>query len=322
MPTAKFGLYLILLILALVLAVFIGVFGLIDKARAAATIISIMTTLFIVSSVELVPELARRLAERSRAAKFARFFGRAAVEGEVRLVFAHRQLRALSDPWITHYRVPEIEGSRPIPEGVNAWLAAQDIRAAVYLANTFSKFNDRDFKIIHDKDIDSDDFDYCAVSIGLGFNGFTHRLATLCANRLFRIEWGDSIKATFTEKTDNFELGSDHVPIPPPPNGEDYCIVARVVPTTAPGRPKRVCFVCAGRTAAGTAAAGFFLANHWLKLLELYDVHDKSLDTESMAAVVRHVCDDSGAELPSTAELVCQDDKAVICCWARVPGVE
>ncbi len=115
--------------------------------------------------------------------------------------------------------------------------------------------------------IPADDFDYCVISIGLGFDGFTHRLANWCDKGLFEITFGDSIKKSFADtgnKTDFFVLGDGRRPVPPKEKAD--ALIARIVTAK---KPKRVCFVRAGRTAPGTAAAGYFLVNCWSELLHL-----------------------------------------------------
>ncbi len=320
MSRLKFFLYLGLLIIALLLAGWLIMRGRIDSNALTGLTISAMLTLFILSIVELIPEAVRRASERSTSARFKRFFGEAASREDVRLVFAYRRLDPTvpGDKWITHHQVPGSAG-KPVPEGVNAWLSAQDVRAAVYVSSALFKFTDRDVKFIHDKDIELDDFDFCAISLGLGFNGFTRRLAGWCDDCLFEVKWGQSVKGSPAE-TDFFAIGKGRVPLPP--GGKDDCIVARIVPRTEPGRAQRVCFVCAGRTAAGTAAAGFYLAKKWPKLLKIYEREGKDLDTDSLVAVIRHTAEASGTqEYDSTGTIAVEGGEQLIE-WARVSGVD
>jgi hypothetical protein len=183
------------------------------------------------------------------------------------------------------------------------------------------KFTDRDVKFIHDKDIEHDDFTFCAVSLGLGFNAFTRRLAGWCDDNLFEIRWGQSVKTNFTKPTDYFAVGRDKK-VPSPPIGKDDCIVARVVPRAEAGKAKRVCFVCAGRTAPGTAAAGFYLAKNWPKLLNLYREHDKDLTRDSLVAVIRHTAEPSGVQEYDSSGVLALEGDAQIIHWGRVAGVE
>jgi hypothetical protein len=317
MSKIEFFLYLGLLVISLLLAAWLVANGRLSQSVMTEIVVGAMLTLLIVSMVELIPEFFRRASEHSMAAKFRRFFGDATCQDSVRLVFAHRRLdpSVPGNKWITHHQVP----GRPVPEGVNAWLSAQDVRAAVYVSSTLFKFTDRDVKFIHDKDLEQDDFDFCAISLGLGFNGFTRRLAGWCDDQLFKIKWGESVKGGLAE-TDFFSIGGSRVPSPP--EGKDDCIVARVVPPTEQGKAQRVCFVCAGRTAAGTAAAGLYLAKKWPKLLDLYERNRKDLSTDSLVVVVRHTAEASGTQEYDSSGVVAVEDNEQLIAWARVAGVE
>jgi hypothetical protein len=320
MPKPKLYLYLVLLLFAAVLAIFVVVHGVINEERRTAVVISTMMTLFILSAVELIPEVARCIGERSKAAKFRRFFGDAASKDDVRLVFAHRHLNPnlKADPFVTYYPA-QGTGDKRVAEGAHFWLATQDVRAAVYVSSMLFKFTDRDVKFIHDKDIEQDDFDFCAISLGLGFNGFTRRLAGWCDDQLFEIKWGKSVKPAFPALTDFFAVGKGTIPVPP--TNKDDCIVARVVPRTEAGKPQRVCFVCAGRTAPGTAAAGFYLAKNWPKLLALYERQNKDLTLDSLVVVVRHVAETSGAQEYDSTGVIATTGDAQVLEWGRVAGV-
>jgi hypothetical protein len=145
-------------------------------------------------------------------------------------------------------------------------------------------------------------------------------LAGWCDDDLFEIRWGTSVKPAFTASTDFFTVGKDKH-IPTPPAGKDDCIVAREVPRTETGKAKRVAFVCAGRTAAGTAAAGFFLAKHWRQLSELYKEHGKDLNLHSLVVVVRHGAEASGTQEYDSTGVIASDTNGQIIRWGAVTGV-
>jgi hypothetical protein len=46
-------------------------------------------------------------------------------------------------------------------------------------------------------------------------------------------------------------------------------------------------FVCGGVEAAGTAAAGVYLKNHWKALLEYYEEFGKDLERDSLAVILQ-----------------------------------
>jgi hypothetical protein len=290
MPRFKLFFYLTLFSIALLLFVLLMWYGELDPQRMLAIVVGVMIAFFITSSTELIPEAARRLGEISQRGKFKRFFGETAFNRSPRLVFAHRRLDSSlfeTSPWKTHYEAP----NNTYAEGVNVWLAFQDIRAATYLSNAFYKMTGNGVKLIHDKEIEGDAFNYCAISIGLGFNGFTHWLSEQCDKKLFEIVFGKSPKDPDFE-TDLYKIGEE---FPEIPANKDDCIVARIVLKPYEGNTNRVCFVCAGRTASGTAAAGYFLAKEWMQLMRLYDDDKKkSLDLDSLVVVVRHNHDPFG----------------------------
>ena len=215
MPKPKLFLFLAFFIVAILLFIGLLFFNVIDADKGRSMLIGVTTTLFIISSVELLPEAGRWIEERSRRGRFKQLFGEAAFKDDVRLVFAHRQLDPTlqAGPWVTHYRVPQAQG-HPAPEGVNAWLAFQDVRAAVYLANTIAEMTGRQVNFIHDKDAEADRKYYCAVSLGLGFNGFTHQLAGYFTPALFNIVWEKSPKRPDL-LTDSFNIGGAPPPLPP-----------------------------------------------------------------------------------------------------------
>jgi hypothetical protein len=294
-----------------------------DGKAVQNALVGLATTILIICAVELIPEAGLWIARWSRRGQFREFFGAAACEDEVRLVFAFRRLdpQLKAEPWHTHYCVPQAQG-RPIPEGVNAWLAFQDVRAAAYLASTISEITGRQVCFIHDKDAEDDRRFYSAVSIGLGFNGLTHQLAGYFNPALFSIRWDKSPKEPHI-LTDILTIGDQMPAIPP---GKDLALVARVVPRRETGRPVRVWFVCAGRTAAGTSAAGYYLAKNWEEMLDLYCQSGKDLTKDSVVVLVQHNEDKSSGsaaheyEYDDTAELVRQDGRPVLN-WGRVSGI-
>ena len=168
--------------------------------------------------------------------------------------------------------------------------------------------------------MDGDDFKHCTISLGLGFNGFTCRLATWCDDKLFEVKWGHSPKPTFTPLTDYFAIGDGTVP--QPPADKDDCIVARIVRWTERGQSPQICFVCAGRTAAGTAAAGYFLARRWQELLDLYREHGKDPSADSLVVVVRHsAVPGRGQEYDATGKIAKDKADKRLIRWWRIGGV-
>lgn len=178
-----------------------------------------------------------------------------------------------------------------IPENVWSWLAEEDIRACSYLATLFaterirfiigtdsspSKKGGAELKSI--------------IALGLGFNEWTNELAKDTQFRLFKVGEGE-FKGKFgrTFKTDELIFDGKRIerseldksePVP-----HDYALIARIVLNPGNGY---VHFVCAGRTANGTAAAGHFLATNWKELAGAYKGNYDLMDTHSLAVVIRH----------------------------------
>ena len=149
----------------------------------------------------------------------------------------------------------------------------------------------------------ADDVTGTAIAFGLGFNGFTYLMSEAYERRLFETTWGPSPHKEFTTKTDNIfvpALGGELRP----PNGCDYAIVARFVPKQQNDDRRHYFFVCAGRTASGTAAAGWFLANEWPLIEAFYGRAGLNLCDDGLLIIVRYPYDASGpADTDSSANI-------------------
>jgi hypothetical protein len=257
--------------------------------RLLGTLTGIMTTLIIISATELIPELARWIGNFSRRGKFRALFGEYSFREDARLVFPYRFIdknKVSEDPFSTFQKVPS--ENRPVPEGVVNWLAFQDIRAAVYVSNTLGEMTGRKAVALHDKDVVADPKNYCVISFGLGFTAFTHYVEGLFNPRLFKVEWENSPKQQ-NVFTDSFSIGNAIPSIPEIPKGDDIAMVARIIPPKQSQREApRVWFICAGRTAPGTAAAGYFLAYRWDQIHKLYQKQGKDLASDSVVIVLSH----------------------------------
>ena len=169
MPQEQLALFLGLLCAGFVLLYFLLKRGVISGQLLPG----VMTSLLIVSGVELIPELLRWLRNRSKQGKFQEFFGETVFKEDVHLVFPCRTLDPAieKDPFVTHYK--PVAEQMPHAEGVDGWLAFQDVRAAVYVANTISEMTGRHVIAVHDKTVEDDPMHFNIVSFGLGFTGFT-----------------------------------------------------------------------------------------------------------------------------------------------------
>jgi hypothetical protein len=320
MPRPKLFLFLILLGIGMALLAWSFRNNVFTNERALSMLTGIITTLIILSLTELIPEFARWTGTFSRRGQFRVLFGEYAFRDDARLVFAYRYIdkdRINEDPFSTWQKVPS--QIRPVPEGVVNWLAFQDIRAAVYVSNTFGEMTGRKTVALHDKDVFGDQKNYCIVSFGLGFTAFTHYVVGLFNSSLFKIEWEPSPKLNHIF-TDTFKISGK---TPFIPDGDDIALVARIVP---PGKYEqedpRVWFICAGRSASGTAAAGYFLAYRWPEINALYKEFKKDLSKDSVVMALHHreyqgeLNNEFAYEYDETVKILKYQEKPVIN-WAR-----
>jgi len=208
---------------------------------------------------------------------------------------------------------PEAEKSRP--EGVTSWVASEDIGSAAALAQLFARVGMKEeieFLELDEKMIERIDEELkkggkpvkCFVSFGLGFNLMTNTVKELFDKKPrdgplsqfpFDVDYTKGSLAGVDQglapdfRTDNIVRMGELLT---PPTGKDYAIIVRVVQ----GDGKHAYFICAGRTAYGTTAAGIYLANHWRDLKGKYDSAAREAvdgrrvrpETHSLLAIVEH----------------------------------
>ena len=262
------------------------------------------TTLLIVSLVELVPELAAWVNERSRRESFRRCFGNASFGRPVKLVFIFRESSRETPRPTKDMRGP---GERR-DYGVYSWLAFQDVRAGINVANTISQITGHEVAVVQDKDVEEQSqWDSTMISLGLGENHFTEALGQDPEPSLFGIEWITTEKG---KRKASFVLTPpcpDH-----PDENKDLALVARIVPRARERQRGCVWFVCGGRLAAGTSAAGHFLAERWPEILDLYAKNGRDLDKHSLALVIEHKRDIRRHEFDHSAAIFELDGKPVL----------
>jgi hypothetical protein len=253
------------------------------------------TSFIAVALVDLIPEMVRRIQEVPARRRIAHFFGKEGIKNGFHLVSAERtverkQLQHLYAPGAPErFRNTQEKTMSALPEGVRSWLAEQDIRAVSYIAKLFGEEN-IGFVIGIDTDQDKRLAEMSLITFGLGFNGCTNRLADLPFDgpgHLFRVDWEKSSRDLALGTTDALVIGGKKVDLSEDDmkkNDVDYALVARIVARPNSGH---VQFVCAGRTANGTAVAGYFLAHKWQELASKYkDVAE--MDTDSLAVIIQH----------------------------------
>ena len=212
------------------------------------------------------------------------------------------------------------------PEGVTSWVAYQDVQSAAHLAQLLALFGiERQIKFELDVDQAPRGWNISQISFGLGYNVMTKVVQKQFDKRPrgkeqvqalpFEVDYknksqasGDDDKHNSQARSD-FRFNTDNIVwqgklLTPPPN-RDYAIIVRLVH----GDPNYATFICAGRTAWGTTAAGMYLAEHWKDgLWEEYkkrikdnvkiDGQEVQFHTHSLFVVIEHA-----TEIPHVGQI-------------------
>jgi len=228
---------------------------------------------------------------------FLKFFGPFAETDGV-LVVGRRELRdPTRDPFDYPFRKKlKFEGNGaagvtrtkfPRPEGVSAWLAYEDIRAGAALGTLFGRVTGDFLKVRLDGDAPKLGTDKAtSIAMGLGFTVHTRMILEPLLRRGFLSICASQEGDLYT---DFFKIEGKR---PRPAEGHDVALVARVLAPDS-NHPH---FVCAGRSAAGTAAAGRWLASHWRDLLTVWPSNSRGPHTEHLLTVLQHPKSGSYAE--------------------------
>jgi hypothetical protein len=252
----------------------------------------------------------------SEKAAARQFFGGAAFEHGTLLVPIHRVPDTHRQRNESLPRWSKFPTDVPYPPGdPEATLAVEDLHGAIYLMKELGRLG-ANWDVVSDSDIH---FEKCINSV-VGY-GLTQDYVTGLeshARGLFRIGSHDLPP---DQEGRIVTLGFLQVrglaPEPPEP-GEAYCWMVRLVlPFAPPGSPGRVFLSCAGTNADGTAAAGWFLANRWKNVLELYETHKQKLETDSLALVLRYRERTKSGRQDATVEIARSKD-AWLAAWATL----
>lgn len=209
----------------------------------------ISTTILLAGLIQTLTAIIRWFGSYGERRDFRRFFGNGEVEGIVPNYFAP----ALEPGH------PPIDGARP--EGTNA-VPFCDLKAAISLAEMFEMHN-VSFNIARDQGSDShNERTKGAVALGLGFNSLTMQLSATSA--LFDVDFP---VIDGRRQKDDFIVASERHP--QHDEKHDFALIVRT-PVPCQDHKVRPMFVCAGRCAQGTMAAGYFLKLHWRSLYNLY----------------------------------------------------
>lgn len=236
------------------------------------TIVVVFATVLLAGLIQVLTAFVRWWGNQGQRAAFCAFFGDEPIDGVV---------PDLSSPRLEpKFIPPESNGARPTGTKV---VPFGDLKAAISLAELFESFG-VPFKIVQDPHVaEGDPLERSAVAIGLGFNSLTRQLAA--NSGLFDITFDAAASRDGTEKKDDFLLNGQ--PHPNPTDKRDFALIVRVPSACRDGKV-RPAFVCAGRCAHGTAAAGYFIKHHWRSLYEWYIQEHRRLDEESLAVEIEY----------------------------------
>jgi hypothetical protein len=162
----------------------------------------------------------------------------------------------------------------PLPKDVKAWLAYEDMIVASRMGSLFGSMCGRQVQI----DLDNDEDDWTespTIAVGLGFTLHTRKLLDASGlNQKVGIEWTDNPMTDAINFDGQLYNGAqaDH----------DFAIVARVICAGS-----SIHFICAGRTAPGTAAAGRFLQERWVDIAEMF-ASSEDMAKKSLAVLIKH----------------------------------
>ncbi|MFI5457740.1 MAG: hypothetical protein ACHRXM_20045 [Isosphaerales bacterium] len=295
----------------------------------------LFATIFGVTVSDVLVKPFRRLLEGEEQEAFLDFFGRSCRQDGITLVFSKRVLdrdrlmqglkaagnrdnqslpksvekfvNVFSDyPFIFPEGLPA--GARQTqPEDVTSWVAYQDVQSGAHLAQLLARVRIQR-QIIFELDADraGKGWDISQVSFGLGYNVMTDLVQRQFDKKArgeeqilalpFEVDYTRDSPKKKQFKTDNIIWQGEFFP---PPENHDYAIIVRFVH----GNKDYVTFICAGRTACGTTAAGMYLAKHWKDELkseydkkksqgEVIDGQTIDLHTHSLFVIVEHLTND------------------------------
>jgi hypothetical protein len=233
--------------------------------------LTIATTVALAGLIQFLTQVIGWLSERGDRLEFHQFFGtRRSAIGVIPDLVSRHDL----DPWYA-------DGAQAArPKGITTVVPFEDLKAATSIAKLFESYGVqlelRKDSGTYDKGPPRRTF----IAVGLGFNRLTCFLAERSGD-LFQIQYTD---AHTGESKDDFLI--EHQPHPKPSRDTDYALVARV-PFHFDGR-QVTGFVCAGRLAAGTEAAGYYLKNDWRSMHDRYVKEGKDLHRHALALVISH----------------------------------
>ena len=252
--------------------------GLLERSRLPEIVLEIAAGLLVVGIADLTKKRVRISRDSLEYRDFAAFFGEGVFDEPPVAVFPTAR------PQIDEHGCCNFEYSDPPDaakeakakaKGVEHVIPYEDLRAAVALSQLFQRWNvkmamslDRSYAVsVQPTQRGS------LIGIGLGFNHVTAKFAGM-RPELFTLK--------YTDGTDDFDFCGE-------PHGfssnEEYdCALVVRIAGHGGDAPH---FICAGRAATGTAAAGFYVANHWRDMLRFYRQQGQDLSNDTLAILLR-----------------------------------
>lgn len=255
--------------------------------RQESVLRGIASSLLLVGGIELLATFLQAASDNPKRSRFETFFGTSDHQSAIAVFPSTKLNRNTEDPYFNSEfnplifdNLPEIAKNKRA-KGDEYLVVSQDLQATLDLAETFREF-DVDFNTALDRDrslyerLPSQRS--CLIAIGLGFNNLTHQIMDFHKERsLFKI--------IFKDDTDDFLIGGEEHELAAE-GKKDYALLVRG--SSQKNGRNNPHFVCAGRTANGTKAAGIFLAKEWEQLYELYRKHKKDFSSESLAVLIEY----------------------------------
>jgi hypothetical protein len=255
------------------------------------------------------PEFDRKLKDlkanaESEKQDFVLFFGQPSPDGMYPAVFLDGYLEPVKDKdgnstelgrvkpaKLTDERGNEI---RALPKGVRQIVPYQELVSVFRLEREFRRFGRR-IEIRLESEYSNHLPDYGCLSVGLGFNKMTSKLANI--SHLYEIVYTETIPGVSDYTTDDFVItpeGGGRIEPRAKVTGEgvEWALLARILVNKGAMGPVPY-LVCAGHTADGTAAACNFLADKWRSLCSS---NRDVLPEKHMAFILTHPKDDRDCE--------------------------
>jgi hypothetical protein len=229
------------------------------------------------TATALIATLAQTWRARTRFAQVLRFFGMPFAGPEITIVFPRWETTNPEYLRVADQLPPNSKFATPT--SCPKFVAFEDLEAAKAIADVFREYH-VNVEIAHDRP-DFVDQDLDRPIIALGLESVSHASYAIARySNAVGIDWTETPGKIGYIKIDGEEL--------PRGNGShDYAFIVRLPYENQRGQ-RLTCFMCAGRTAKGTEAAGRFLRKCWASLLAAYDEKGMALDKFSMVVVVAH----------------------------------